>query len=90
MSKGSCRNNNKNRKGKGNDSKPNQTTSAKQELKFAPVGRNGNSAPHNTVKEAHILEVQSKAHKAMVPLIDSIRNETEPDWDSTRRRVCKF
>ena len=44
MSKGSHRNNNKNRKGKGNDSKPNQTTNAKQELKFAPVGRNGNFA----------------------------------------------
>ena len=84
MTKGSCRNNNKNRKGKGNDSKPNQTTNAKQELKFAPVGRNGNFAPYNTVKEAYILEVQSKAYKAMVPLIDSIRNEKEPDWDSMK------
>ena len=85
MSKGLHRNNNKNRKtGKGNDSKPNQTTNGKQELKFAPAGRNGNFAPHNTVKEAHILEVHSKAHKAMVPLIDSIRNETEPDWDSMK------
>ena len=78
-------------KGKGNDSKPNQTTNEKQELKFAPVGRNGNFAPYNTVntvKEAHILEVQSKACKAMVPLIDSIRNEKEPDWDSIVERTA--
>ena len=84
MSKGSEKNNKKNKKGKGNDSKPNQTTNAKQELKFAPVGRNGNFAPCNTVKEAHILEAQSKAYKAMVPLIDSIRNENESDWDSMK------
>ena len=84
MSKGSHRNNNKNRKRKENDSKPNQTTNAKQEMKFAPVGRNGNFAPHNTVKEAGLLEAQSESHKAMAPLIESIGNEKEPDWDCVK------
>ena len=77
MSKGSWRNNNKIKKGDGNDSKPNQTTNPKPELKVAPVGRSGNFAPCNTVKDACILEVgQSKSCRAMVPLIESIfRNE---------------
>ena len=48
------------------------------------VGRNGNVAPCKAVEEACTLEVQSKSCKSMVPLIESIKNEKEPDWDSAK------
>ena len=84
MTKGSYKNTKKNKKGKGNESKPNQTTSVKQEMKFTPVGKYRNFTPFNTVKDDFVVESQSMPCKAKVQIIEATRNETELDWDAMK------
>ena len=84
MTKGSHKNTKKNKKGKGNESKPNQTTGVKHEMKFTSVGKYGNFTPFNTVKDDFVVELQSMPYKAKVQIIEAIRSEIEPDWDAMK------
>ena len=73
--------NNKKFKGKGNDSKQ---TIAKKELKFAPVSNNANFATYDTVKDALLLEIQAQSFKSKAIIVEAIREEKEPTWDSKK------
>ena len=97
-SKGKWPNNKKSSQKKGSDIKTNATI-AKKILQFAPVSKNANFAPFNSVKEAFVLEVQQLELKAKALVVKSLQEEKKPDfrtmkpvrykitWDAQNNRV---
>ena len=77
--KGKWQNNKKSSQKKGSDTKQDATI-GKKVLLFAPVSKDANFAPYNTVKEAFILEVQKLDLKSKALMVKSLRDEKKPDF----------
>ena len=97
-SKGKWPNNKKSSQRKGSDVKPNATI-AKKVLLFAPVSKNANFAPFDTVKDVFTLDVQQLELKAKALVVKCLQDEKKPDframkpvrykvtWDAQNNRV---
>ena len=91
-------NNKKPSQRKGSEVKQNATI-AKKALLFAPVSKNANFAPFNSVKDAFILDAQQLELKAKALVVKSLQEEKKPDfrtmkpvrykitWDAQNNRV---
>ena len=65
------------------DSKPNATP-AKKIVQFAPVSKDAKFAPFSVVKEAFLLEVQQLPLKSLSLIVESLQNETMPNFRTMR------